>query len=35
MKETNIMGNNYIENKENETEKAYITATKTIDDKLF
>ena len=29
------MGNHYIENKENETEKTYITATKTIDGRLF
>ena len=35
MKETNVMGNHYIENKENETEKTYITATKTIDGRLF
>ncbi len=29
------MGNNVIENIENETEKAYFTATKTIDGRLF
>ncbi len=29
------MENNVIENKENEAEKAYITATKTIDGRLF
>jgi len=29
------MENNVIENKENETEKAYLTATKTIDGRLF
>ena len=32
---SNIMGNNVIDNKENEAEKAYITATKTIDGRLF